>query len=146
LQVDGGYHSQRLAADAQRDRKLRALGYPQSQGAQVYFENIEIVNRRVLEGLSEEARKRFEETLPVFVGFLAGHGLATLLTRFPNPVVAGVGVALKGLLAAAGYVMQIDVAGEALQRLLTAGAHLVRVRKVEGDKLSSLSAHHVEEA
>jgi hypothetical protein len=118
-----------------------------AHGAGAYFQNIELVNAKVREGLTEEILQKFEDALPAFVGFLAGHGLATFLMRVPNPVVAGIGLALKGLLTAAGYVMSIDFAGSAMQRLLKAASHLSRVEPApQGGRPTSLSLYHLEEA
>lgn len=83
------------------------------------------------------------ESLPFFIGFLAGHGLSTLLMRVPNPAVAGVGLALKGLLTAAGYIMSIDFAGQALNRVLEAAYHLSHVEVNEQGELTGLSERHL---
>ena len=91
-----------------------------ARAAQVYMDNVERVNTTVQEGLLEEIKQKFEETLPTFVGFLAGHGLATLLMRVPNPIVIAIGSGLKVLLTGAGYIMQIDFLGTAMERLLQA--------------------------
>jgi hypothetical protein len=57
----------------------------------------------------------------------------------------GFGVALKGLLLAAGYVLQLEFLGSALSRLLLAGYHLSRIQR-DGDQLTELSKLHVDEA
>ena len=116
------------------------------EAAQIYFDNVEQVNNVVQNGLSEEIQQRFEETLPFFIGFLAGHGLSTFLMRVPNPTVAGVGLALKGLLTAAGYIMSIDFAGQALSMLFDAAYHLSRVEQNEQGELTQLSARHLDAA
>jgi hypothetical protein len=119
------------------------------EAAQIYFDNIERVNDRVRNGpppIEEDILRRFEESLPFFVGFLAGHGLSTFLMRVPNPAVAAVGLALKGLLTAAGYIMSIDFAGQALSHLLDAAYHLSRVEQNEQGELTGLSERHLRAA
>jgi hypothetical protein len=116
------------------------------RAAEVYFNNMEEVNKRVLKGLTDEVINKFEEALPIFLGFLAGHGLSTFLMRAPNPVMVSVGLALKGLLTAAGYILNIQFAGSALQRLLEAAYHISRLQQVEGQhQLTALSEYHLEE-
>lgn len=119
-----------------------------AQGAEVYFNNVEIVNRRVREGLSAVIWQKFEEMLPYFVGFIAGHLLAKFLMKVPNPTVAAVGLALEGLLTAAGYLMQIDLAESALSRLKDVAWHLSRVEVDDQGKIKqdTISQEHVEKA
>lgn len=116
------------------------------EAAEIYFQNTELVNAEVQKGLPKEVWQKFQEMLPYFIGFLTGHALSTFLMRVPNPMVAGVGLALKGLLTAAGYVMQIDFAPGALQQLLEAARHLTRVEKDERGQLTKLSRGHLEAA
>jgi len=119
------------------------------EAAQIYFNNVERVNDRVRNGpppLGESILRQFEQSLPFFVGFLAGHGLSTFLIRVPNPAVAAIGLALKGLLAAAGYIMSIDFAGQALRHLLDAAYHLSRVGQNEQGELTGLSERHLRAA
>ncbi|RYZ03507.1 MAG: DUF4157 domain-containing protein [Myxococcales bacterium] len=116
------------------------------QAARVYFQNTELVNARVQEGLSTEVKQRFLDALPIFIGFLAGHGLATLLMASANPIGAGIGLALRGLLTAAGYLLQIEFLGSAMHRLLSAAAHLSRVHRNDDGSLTALSQHHLDEA
>lgn len=117
-----------------------------ARAAEVYFENIELVNARVQEGLTEEVRRKFVDSLPVFIGFLAGHGASTLLLRSPNPIAIAIGGALRALLLGAGYVLQVDFAGTALQRLLEAATFLSRVRRIEGNRLTELSQYYLDRA
>ncbi len=114
--------------------------------AKAYMENIDLVNARVAQGLTEEVIKKFEEMLPVFVGFLAGHGLSSVLLASPNPALVAIGGALKGLLTAAGYILDIDFAGSALARLLQAGYHLSRVVKRADGTFTELSEYHLDQA
>lgn len=117
-----------------------------AHAASTYFDNIELVNARVRVGLSGEVKRRFAEALPVFVGFLAGHGLSTLLMASANPIGVGAGLALRGLLVAAGYVLEIDFLGSSLAHLLEAAGHLTRVRKDSTGTLTELSTHHLDAA
>ena len=113
-------------------------------GAQQYFDNMEYVNDVVAKGLTDEVVKRFEGMLPVVLGFMAGQGLSQVLLRLPPPWPA-IGAALKVLLLAVGYVLQLDFLGSALSRLLLAGYHLSRIQR-DGDQLTELSKLHVDEA
>jgi hypothetical protein len=117
------------------------------EAARIYMQNIEEVNRRVLsKGITSQIREQFQESLPLFIGFLAGEGLSTILLRTANPVAAGIGAALKVSLALAGYAFQIDFAGSTMQLLLEAASHLVRVRKIEGEKLGALDSIELDKA
>ncbi|MGA9998451.1 MAG: DUF4157 domain-containing protein [Pyrinomonadaceae bacterium] len=118
------------------------------QGAEVYFNNVEIVNAKVRQGLSAVIWQKFEEMLPYFVGFIAGHLLAKFLMKVPNPTVAAVGLALQTLLTAAGYLMQIDLAESALSRLKDVAWHLSRVEVDDEGKIKAdtISQEHVEKA
>ena len=89
-------------------------------GAEVYFNDVELVNSKVINGLGAAIKNKFVDMLPFFVGFITGHAVATFLMRVPDLHVAAVGLTLKGLLAAAGYVMEIDFAAGAMQKLLNA--------------------------
>jgi hypothetical protein len=113
-------------------------------GAQQYFDNMEYVNDIVAKGLGDEVLRRFEGMLPVVLGFIAGKGLSEVLLRLPPPWPL-IGLAFKGLLIAAGYVLQVDFFGSALSRLLLAGYHLSRIQREDG-QLTALSKLHVEEA
>src|SRR6185369_10178746 len=93
----------------------------------------------------QEVIDRFEGMLPVMMGFMAGHGLSTVLMGMPPPWPA-IGLALKGLLTAAGYLLQLDFAGSILSRLLTAGYHLSRVNRDPEQNLTELSKYHIEQA
>jgi hypothetical protein len=112
-------------------------------GAEMYFKHIEKVNKETFNGLSNEVIQKFEDMLPVFVGFLAGHGVSTFLARVPNPYVAGVGLALKGLLVGAGYVLQIDFGAGALSRLMLAAAYLSKFEQNDKGELSEISEDNV---
>nr|MDJ0632716.1 peptidoglycan-binding protein [Xenococcaceae cyanobacterium MO_188.B29] len=116
------------------------------EAANIYFDNVKQVNAEVQKGLTEDIKKKFQEALPFFIGFLAGHGLSTFLMRVPNPAVAGVGLALKGLLTGAGYMMSIECSAEAMTRLLVAAKHLSRVEQNEQGKLTGLSEYHLKQA
>ena len=118
------------------------------RGAQAYMDNMPLVNDAVLQGpppLEQEVLDKFEAMLPLFMGFLAGHGLSSFLIASANPVLAGIGAALKGLLIAAGYLMDIEFIGSATERLLDAGYHLSRVVKNPDGRLTELSRHHLTE-
>lgn len=110
----------------------------------VYLENIDAVNARVRQGLAQDVLSKFEDMLPIFVGFLAGHGLATLLMRSPNPYAAAIGAGLTAALRAAGYLLQIDFLRTAMSRLYEAANYLVRVRTVDDGGLSELSQDTLE--
>lgn len=116
------------------------------EAAGIYFENIERVNAEVRAGLSAEVIQKFEDMVVPFVGFIAGHAVSSFLIRFPNPQVALVGVALKGLLTVAGYVMDIEFAAEALSRLTKAAAELIKVEKTTQGQLTKLSEAHIKSA
>ncbi|HEU4389792.1 MAG TPA: hypothetical protein VFV34_18445, partial [Blastocatellia bacterium] len=116
------------------------------QAARALHENIELVKPKVAEGLTEEVIKKFEDALPMFIGFLAGHGLAQLLTMSGNPYLVAIGVALKALLAAAGYIMDIDFAASAMERLLLAARFLSRVARDDNGKLTDLSLEYLDKA
>lgn len=115
-------------------------------GAEVYFNNIEIVNKKVVDGLTEVVKQKFLDMLPFFVGFIAGHAVSAWLMRVPNPHVAAVGLALKGLLTAAGYIMDIEFAAGALERLMRAAAHLSHFERNEKGEVTQLSEAHLTEA
>jgi hypothetical protein len=114
--------------------------------AKAYKENIDLVNARVAHGLTEEVIRKFEQMLPVFVGFLAGHGLSSVLLASPNPVLMAIGGALRGLLTGVGYILDIDFAGSALARVLEAGYHLSRVVKRADGTFTELSEYHLDQA
>jgi hypothetical protein len=116
------------------------------RAAEIYFSNIETVNEAVLEGLSEDARDMFLESLPMFLGFLGGHALTAFLMRMSNPWAIGTGLALEGLLRAAEWILQIGFAGSAMDRLSEAAYHLSRVRTLDDVGLTALSEYHVEAA
>jgi len=118
------------------------------RGAQAYMDNMPLVNAAVIDGpppLSKEVIDKFEAMLPMFLGFLAGHALSTFLMASANPVLAAIGAALKGLLVAAGYVMDMEFLGGAMERLMDAGYHLSRVVKNPDGRLTELSQHHLTE-
>jgi hypothetical protein len=118
------------------------------RGAQAYMDNMSLVNDAVIQGpppLEQEVLDKFEAMLPLFMGFLAGHALSSFLIASANPVLAGIGAALKGLLIAAGYLMDIEFIGSATERLLDAGYHLSRVVKNPDGRLTELSRHHLTE-
>jgi len=117
-----------------------------TKGAHAYFENVELVNHRVREGLAKEVIEKFEDMLPVFVGFLAGHALSSVLLASANPILAAIGLALKGLLVAAGYIFDVQFAGSALGNLLDAGYFLSRIVKNRDGSLTRLSLHYLDQA
>lgn len=120
---------------------LRAVG----QGAQFYMDNMDLVNAQVRKGLAAEIAEKFEEMLVPFVGFLGGHALSTFLIASVNPVLSSLGAVLKGLLLAAGYIMDINFGSGAVERLLSAGYHLSRVTKKPDGSLTQLSSYHLEQ-
>jgi hypothetical protein len=123
------------------------IGDPQrqvAQAAQVLYENIDLVKPRVINGLTPEVLEKFKDALPMFVGFLAGQGLAQLLVMSANPYLVAVGGVLKGLLAAAGYIMDIDFAASAIDRLLLVARYLSRVTRDDSGALTSLSEHYLD--
>lgn len=117
-----------------------------SEAAKIYYDNSELVNAKVRAGLPDEIIQNFENMLPMFVGFIAGHAVSTFLMRFPNPPVVAVGVALKALLVAAGYVMDIEFAAGALEHLMEAAYHITRIEKDDKGQLTKLSDDHLESA
>lgn len=116
------------------------------EAAEVYFNNVELVNAKVRQGLPALVWEKFKEMLPYFVGFLAGDLLASFLMRVPNPVVAGAGLALKVLLQTVGYVFAIDLAASALARLKDVAWHLSRVETNDKNQLTELSTDHIDKA
>jgi hypothetical protein len=123
------------------------IGDPMKQAeaaAQVLYNNVDAVKPRVLKGLPKEVVDKFEESLPMFVGFLAGHGLSQFLVMSANPYLIAVGGILKGLLAAAGYVMDVDFAASALDRLLLAARYLSRVTRDDSGAVTQLSEHYMD--
>jgi hypothetical protein len=116
-----------------------------AQAAQIYYDNCDLVNAKVRAGLTKEIIEKFEDMLPVFVGFIAGHALSSFLMRFPNPPVFAVGAALKALLTVAGYIMDIDFAEGALKNLLEAAYHISRIEKDENGQMTKLSDEHLEQ-
>jgi hypothetical protein len=116
------------------------------QAAKVLVENIDLVKPRVMKGLPAETIKKFEDMLPMFVGFLAGHGLSQLLIMSGNPYLVAIGGAMKGLLIAAGYIMDIDFAASAIDRLLVAARFLSRVARDQEGKLTELSNEYLDKA
>jgi hypothetical protein len=125
------------------------VGDPQRQvanAAQVLYENVDLVKPRVINGLAPEVIEKFKDALPMFVGFLAGHGLSQLLVMSANPYLVAVGGALKALLVAAGYIMDIDFAASAIDRLLLAARYLSRVTRDDSGALTSLSEHYLDVA
>lgn len=115
-------------------------------GAEVYFNNIELVNGKVQAGLDAKVKEKFVDMLPYFVGFIAGHAVSSFLMRVPNPHVAAVGLTLKGLLTVAGYIMEIDFAAGAMERLLSAAALLSKFQRDEADQVTKLSEANLNEA
>ena len=108
-------------------------------GAEVYFNNIELVNSKVQAGLAPAIKQKFLDMLPFFVGFIAGHAVSGFLMRVPNPQVASVGLTLKGLLTFSGYIMDIDFAAGATERLLSAAALLSKFSRDETNEVTKLS-------
>lgn len=115
-------------------------------GAEVYFNNIELVNGKVQAGLDAKIKEKFVDMLPYFVGFIAGHAVSSFLMRVPNPHVAAVGLTLKGLLTVAGYVMEIDFAAGAMERLLSAAALLSKFERDEANNVTKLSEGNLNDA
>lgn len=115
-------------------------------GAEVYFNNIELVNAKVQAGLLPEIKQKFLDMLPFFVGFIAGHAVSSFLMRVPNPQVAAVGAALKALLVGAGYIMDIEFAAGAMERLLTAAALLSKFERDEANNVTKLSESNLNAA
>lgn len=114
--------------------------------AQVYFRNNERVKDRVIAGLPSETIRHFEDALPVFVLFLGAQGLSMLLMRSGHPVLMAIGAALRGLIAAAGYLLEIDFAAGAIDRLFQAARPLSRVREESDGTLTALSETYLDEA
>ncbi len=116
-----------------------------ARGADFYWHNSDLVKERVIEGLPELVVQRFEEMLPVFVGFLTVHGAATAMLAMPPPFPA-IGAAIRGTLAIVGWAMQIDFLGSALGHLVEAGYHLTRIAPPQDGRLDDLSNLHLERA
>jgi hypothetical protein len=115
-----------------------------AEAARVLFDNIDLVKFRVAKGLSQEIIDKFEDTLPMFAAFLAAHGLSQLLIMSANPYLVAVGGALEGLVTAAGYIMDIDFAASATDRLLLAARYLARVTRDDKGNLTTLSEHYLD--
>jgi Domain of unknown function (DUF4157)/HNH/ENDO VII superfamily nuclease with conserved GHE residues len=115
-------------------------------GAEVYFNNIKLVNSRVVDGLAEAIKEKFIDMLPVFIGFIAGRAVLAFLSKFPEPPVAAVATALEALLTAAEYVMDIEFGAGALERLVLAAGHLSHFEKNDKDEMTALSEEHLNAA
>jgi hypothetical protein len=115
-------------------------------GAEVYFNNIRLVNSRVVDGLAEAIKEKFIDMLPVFIGFIAGRAVLAFLSKFPEPPVAAVATALEALLTAAEYVMDIEFGAGALERLVLAAGHLSHFEKNDKDEMTALSEEHLNAA
>lgn len=120
---------------------LRTIG----AAAKVYMDNMPLINSTIEQGLTEEVIEKFEDMIDVFIGFVAGHALSSFLIASANPALAAIGAALKALLVAAGYIMDIDFAAGALHRLLEAGYHFSRVVKKPDGSFTELAKFHLEE-
>lgn len=116
------------------------------EAAHVYKENIDLVNDRVTSKLDEQIKKQFLDSLPFFIGFLAGHGLSWLLLRMTHPAAVAAGLALRGLLTAAGYMLSIQTSVNALERLTDAARHLIQVKKNQEGKFTVLSDGELDQA
>lgn len=116
------------------------------QAAEVYFDNVELVNKEVQKGLSDEAIKTFEDSLPMFIGFLAGHGLSWMLLRMKHPLALAIGGILRGLLEAAGYLLSIQGSASAIGHMVEAGKELSRVVRNDKGELSQRSQQHLQRA
>lgn len=113
--------------------------------SQHLFENIEIVKAEVLNNLGAEVREKFQQMLPLFLGFIGGKATATFLERSPTPATAAIGLTLHGLLAIAGYILDIDFAAQTLSNLVNAGYHISRLRQKDDGTLTEVSQHHLAE-
>lgn len=123
------------------------IGDPMRQAetaAKALYENIHEVKPRVVKGLSQDVLNKFEDALPMFVVFIAGHGVSQLLLMSANPYLIAVGGFLKALLTAAQYVMDIDFAASALDRLLLAARYLCRVQRDDSGAFTQLSEHYMD--
>src|SRR5262249_54119520 len=78
-----------------------------ANGAAFYFQNAELVEARVRQGLAAQVLEKFGDMWKIFVGFLAAHGLSIVMMVMPPPFPL-IGAAIRGLIATAGWVMQID--------------------------------------
>jgi hypothetical protein len=116
------------------------------QAAEAFYRHANRLRPRVMRGLGAEVIQRFEEMLAPFIVFLSLHGLSTLLLRAAHPTMVAIGAALRGLLAAAGYLMQIDFTAGAVERLFAAARPLSRVREETDGRLTQLSEHYLDEA
>jgi hypothetical protein len=117
-----------------------------AEAAQVYFDNIELVNSRVQSKLDQQIRDQFVDSLPFVIGFLAGHGVSWLLMRMAHPAAVAAGLALQGLLRAAGYLLAIETSVGALERLLEAARHLIQVKKNDSGQFTILSQGELDKA
>lgn len=127
----------------------QTVGDPMEMAAkavEVYWENVERVHARIMDGLGNRVWTAFKEQLPYLVGFLAGHGLASWLIKAAHPVFVSAGVALRGMLEAAGYLMELDFAGQAMEYLHDAAYYLSRIEETESGDLTTLSKSHLEKA
>lgn len=116
------------------------------QAAQFIFDNIEILKNGIIQEVPAKVKEGLSESLKYFVGFMAGEAASSFLMRTANPTLAGIGLALKALLKAAEYVMDVDMIGDAASMLYEAGRHLVKVEKREDGTFTKLSERHLRDA
>ncbi|HEY0265907.1 MAG TPA: DUF4157 domain-containing protein [Rhizomicrobium sp.] len=116
------------------------------QAAEFIFENVDILKDGIIQQVPAKIREGVKESLKYFVGFLAGEAASGFMIRSGNPTLAAVGLALKALLTAAEYVMDVEMIGDVVEMLHQAGIHLAKVEKRADGSFTKLSARHLHDA
>jgi hypothetical protein len=114
------------------------------QAAEAIYANLDRVTNEVDRYLSDEIRAALGPTLKFLAFFMIGHATAALLMR--SQVTIAVGLALEGLLRAAGYLMGLEFLGQTHEVLVRAAFHMSRVHNDEAGQPTRLSEIHITSA
>ncbi|MFN7960567.1 MAG: hypothetical protein U0002_04785 [Thermoanaerobaculia bacterium] len=119
------------------------------KAAKAYVDNGDLVWPALREGWNawSAIEKELQRQMPILVLFLAGHTVALVLKRNGSPQAVAIGVAIEGVLWAAGRALQIVFIGQLLYMAYRAGSELSLVKRPEpGQSLDALSQRHLDNA
>jgi hypothetical protein len=131
---------------------FRAGGVPTPDqleaAARGYFENADLLYKEFQKEPAsfERLAQRLHDQFPMLAGFIFLEGLSSWMVIQPVPALRAVGYALRGLLAASKWAMQIQFAEDTVQVVLRIGASLYRVTPDAAGKLDAISQRHLTEA
>ena len=116
------------------------------QAAEFIFENIDFLKDGIIQEVPAKIKEGLKDTVKYFIGFMVGEAAASFMMRSANPTLMGIGLALKVLLKAAEYEMDVQMFGDIVETLNEAGRHLVKVEKREDGTFTKLSERHLRAA